>query len=154
MLQSPATGANPRPNSRTVGPDSRRSPRYPRASSAESPSIRHAWYFASAHFIYDSGRWPQYLAKASIFKAPVVGWLLRKVWQIPVERGSVEAVRSLDTLTAAMLDRILHHAAVVQITGESYRLKDKRRAGILAKPKAGQVSIGDPAECGSDSNRR
>ncbi len=37
-------------------------------------------------------------------------------------------------LTAAMLDRILHHASVVQISGESYRLKDKRRAGIVAKP--------------------
>lgn len=37
-------------------------------------------------------------------------------------------------LTAAMLDRILHHATVVQISGESYRLKDKRRAGIVAKP--------------------
>lgn len=33
------------------------------------------------------------------------------------------------TLTAALLDRLLHHAHVVQITGESYRLKDKRRAG-------------------------
>ena len=32
------------------------------------------------------------------------------------------------TLTAAMLDRLLHHAHFVQITGESYRLKDKRRA--------------------------
>lgn len=29
---------------------------------------------------------------------------------------------------------ILHHATVVQISGESYRLKDKRRAGIMAKP--------------------
>jgi len=38
-------------------------------------------------------------------------------------------------LTAAMLDRLLHHASVVQISGESYRLKDKRRAGIAAKPK-------------------
>ena len=36
-------------------------------------------------------------------------------------------------LTAAMLDRILHHATVVQISGESYRLKDKRRAGIMAR---------------------
>jgi DNA replication protein DnaC len=34
-------------------------------------------------------------------------------------------------LTAAMLDRLLHHAQVVQIQGDSYRLKDKRRAGIL-----------------------
>lgn len=33
------------------------------------------------------------------------------------------------TLTAAMLDRLLHHAHIVQISGESYRLKDKRRAG-------------------------
>jgi DNA replication protein DnaC len=33
------------------------------------------------------------------------------------------------TLSAALLDRLLHHAHVVQITGESYRLKDKRKAG-------------------------
>jgi DNA replication protein DnaC len=33
------------------------------------------------------------------------------------------------TLTAAMLDRLLHHAHIVQITGESYRLRDKRKAG-------------------------
>ena len=31
-------------------------------------------------------------------------------------------------LTAAMLDRLLHHSTVVSIQGESYRLKDKRRA--------------------------
>src|SRR4051812_45495633 len=36
-------------------------------------------------------------------------------------------------LTAAMLDRILHHASVVTMHGESYRLKDKRRAGLIAK---------------------
>jgi DNA replication protein DnaC len=34
------------------------------------------------------------------------------------------------TLTAAMLDRLLHHAHIVQISGESYRLKDKRKAGM------------------------
>ena len=33
------------------------------------------------------------------------------------------------TLTAAMLDRLLHHAHIVRIAGESYRLKDKRKAG-------------------------
>ena len=37
-------------------------------------------------------------------------------------------------LTAAMLDRVLHHASVVMIQGESYRLKDKRRAGLMARP--------------------
>ena len=45
-----------------------------------------------------------------------------------------EAFAGEAVLTAAMLDRILHHASVVQISGESYRLKDKRRAGILARP--------------------
>jgi DNA replication protein DnaC len=36
-------------------------------------------------------------------------------------------------LTAAMLDRILHHSTIVNINGESYRLKDKRKAGLLPK---------------------
>ena len=35
------------------------------------------------------------------------------------------------TLTAALLDRLLHHAHIVQISGESYRMKDKRKAGHL-----------------------
>lgn len=56
----------------------------------------------SAHFIYDNGRWPQYLAKASLFRIPLMGAILHKVQQIPVERGSVEAARSLDRLIAAL----------------------------------------------------
>lgn len=35
------------------------------------------------------------------------------------------------TLTAAMLDRVLHHSHIVQIQGESYRLREKRKAGII-----------------------
>jgi len=34
------------------------------------------------------------------------------------------------TLAAALLDRLLHHAHIVQISGESYRLKGKKAAGI------------------------
>ncbi len=40
------------------------------------------------------------------------------------------------TLTAAMLDRLLHHAHIVQISGESYRLKDKRKAGQTPRRSA------------------
>jgi len=40
------------------------------------------------------------------------------------------------TLTAAMLDRLLHHAHIVSMTGESYRLKDKRKAGAVRKQAA------------------
>lgn len=35
------------------------------------------------------------------------------------------------TLTAALLDRLLHHSNIVQISGESYRLKGKKAAGVL-----------------------
>jgi 1-acyl-sn-glycerol-3-phosphate acyltransferase len=33
------------------------------------------------------GRLPRFLAKASLFRIPVVGWVLRKAGQVPVERG-------------------------------------------------------------------
>ncbi len=36
-----------------------------------------------------------------------------------------------NVLTAAMLDRLLHHSHVIQCRGESYRLREKRQAGIL-----------------------
>ena len=35
------------------------------------------------------------------------------------------------TLTAALLDRLLHHARIVPIAGESYRLKNQRAAGMV-----------------------
>ncbi len=35
-------------------------------------------------------------------------------------------------LTAAMLDRILHHSIIVSLNGDSFRLKDKRKAGLPA----------------------
>ena len=36
-----------------------------------------------------------------------------------------------DTLAGAILDRLLHHATTFTISGPSYRLKEKRRAGLL-----------------------
>ena len=41
------------------------------------------------------------------------------------------------TLTAAMLDRLLHHCHVIKISGESYRLRNKKKAGIL--PSLGDI---------------
>lgn len=86
------------------------------------------------------------------------------------------------TLTAAMLDRLLHHAHIVQITGESFRLKQAQgrpgskedsacgmtaRAARALRPPAyapeqcitgsrgvGRIYLGDQAGSGSDLNRR
>jgi DNA replication protein DnaC len=37
-------------------------------------------------------------------------------------------------LATAVLDRLLHHATTLNIKGESYRLKEKRKAGLLGRP--------------------
>ena len=36
-------------------------------------------------------------------------------------------------LATAILDRLLHHATTVNIKGESYRLKEKKKAGLLGR---------------------
>jgi DNA replication protein DnaC len=50
-------------------------------------------------------------------------------------------------LTAAMLDRLLHHSHVIQIQGESYRLKDKRKAGIIG-PRSQKDNVNRPGFTG------
>ena len=58
------------------------------------------------------------------------------------ERGSIllttnQAVTAWGTVfgdditAAALLDRLLHHSHTLMITGDSYRLKQKKKAGIL-----------------------
>lgn len=44
------------------------------------------------------------------------------------------------TLTAALLDRLLHHAHIAQLSGQSYRLKDKLRSGQIQKKLKAEVS--------------
>jgi 1-acyl-sn-glycerol-3-phosphate acyltransferase len=55
-----------------------------------------------AHYVYDAGRWPQFLAKSSLFTIPVLGRLLRSVKQIPVYRGTTDAVKSLEEAVTAV----------------------------------------------------
>jgi 1-acyl-sn-glycerol-3-phosphate acyltransferase len=58
--------------------------------------------FVVAHYVYDAGRWPQFLAKSSLFKIPVLGPVVRAVRQIPVHRGTVDASKALDAAVAAL----------------------------------------------------
>ena len=41
-----------------------------------------------------------------------------------------------DVLAAAILDRLLHHSHTLVITGESHRLRQKKKAGLLGGPTA------------------
>jgi DNA replication protein DnaC len=47
-------------------------------------------------------------------------------------------------IATAILDRLLHHSTTINIRGESYRLKDRRRAGLLGRQE-GQPESGPEA---------
>jgi DNA replication protein DnaC len=44
------------------------------------------------------------------------------------------------TIATAILDRLLHHSTTVNIRGESYRLKERKRAGLLSSPFKAEAS--------------
>lgn len=51
-----------------------------------------------------------------------------------------------DTVIAtAILDRLLHHSTTMNIKGESYRLKEKRKAGLFGRHPSGVIAP-DPVE--------
>ena len=47
--------------------------------------------FAFAHFVYDAGRLPRFLAKSEVFSIPVAGKIVGKLGQIPVYRQTTDA---------------------------------------------------------------
>lgn len=76
--------------------------------------ISNADPLALGQFLAYSGRWPRFLAKSSLFTVPGLGRLLRRVGQIPVERGSS---RSADALAAARVALEEGQAVVVYPEG-------------------------------------
>jgi 1-acyl-sn-glycerol-3-phosphate acyltransferase len=60
--------------------------------------ISNADPLAVGQFLAFSGRWPRFLAKASVFTIPVIGRIIAACGQIPVQRGSAQ---SKDALVAA-----------------------------------------------------
>ena len=53
------------------------------------------------------------------------------------------AVFGDEVAAAAIIDRLLHYSTTVNIRGESYRLKDKKRAGIFTMPTSMQATTED-----------
>ncbi len=58
--------------------------------------VSHLDPLTSAHFVYDSGRTPHYLAKSGLFRNRALGGFLRSAGQIPVERMTGDAVGAFD----------------------------------------------------------
>ena len=64
--------------------------------------ISHLDPLTAAHFLYDHGRLPRYLAKSGLFKNKALGTFLRAAGQIPVERLSRNAKGAYDAAVAAV----------------------------------------------------
>ncbi|HSK28063.1 MAG TPA: lysophospholipid acyltransferase family protein [Jiangellales bacterium] len=55
-----------------------------------------------AHYLFDSGRLPRFLGKESVFRVPVVGYIIDKCGQIRVYRESSDAGRAMQDALAAV----------------------------------------------------
>lgn len=44
-------------------------------------------------------------------------------------------------IATAILDRLLHHSTMLNVKGESYRLKEKRKAGLFGRPAVTPLSL-------------
>jgi len=53
-------------------------------------------------FVHDAGRRPRFLGKASVFRVPVTGRIIRGARQIPVYRESADAAMALSAAVAAV----------------------------------------------------
>ena len=67
-----------------------------------SNHISHADPLTLAHYVWALGRTPRFLAKDSLFRVPVVRWVLRGAGQIPVHRESGQAGQALEDAVAAV----------------------------------------------------
>jgi DNA replication protein DnaC len=59
--------------------------------------------------------------------------------------GEWGAIFQDNVIASAILDRLLHHSHTINIKGESYRLKDKRKAGVWTQPAAESAGSGGGA---------
>lgn len=58
--------------------------------------------FVLAHYVFESGRYPTFLAKAAVFQQRVLGFLLRRFGQIPVYRDTSDAALALRDAESAL----------------------------------------------------
>ena len=83
------------------------------------------------------GRAPRFMAKASVFKTPVLGWLLRKSGQIPVERGGV--ARGNEPVKAAR--RLVERGQMVIVYPEGSLTRDPELWPMRGKTGAVRIAL-------------
>lgn len=89
-----------------------------------------------AHFLYDNGRVPRYLAKSSLFSLPVVGWVVRNSGQIPVVRESRDATEAFRGAVVA-----INAGECVAVYPEGTITRDPGLWPMVAKTGAARIAL-------------
>jgi 1-acyl-sn-glycerol-3-phosphate acyltransferase len=88
------------------------------------------------YFQYSSGRPPRLLAKASLFRIPFVGMMLRRTGQIPVHRGTADAATAL----RAAVDAV-NRGECVAVYPEGTVTRDPEMWPMAAKTGAARIAL-------------
>jgi 1-acyl-sn-glycerol-3-phosphate acyltransferase len=92
--------------------------------------------FAFAHFLYDNGHPPFFLAKSEVFAIPILGRLLKSAQQIPVYRGTDQAAEAFSAAVAAIRD-----GKCVPIFPEGTLTRDPQLWPMTARTGAARVAL-------------
>jgi len=92
--------------------------------------------FAFAHFLYDNGHPPFFLAKSEVFRIPILGRLLKAAQQIPVYRGTDQAAEAFSAAVAAVQD-----GKCVPIFPEGTLTRDPQMWPMTARTGAARVAL-------------
>ena len=87
-------------------------------------------------FVHRCGRYPVFLAKASLFDVPVLGWLMRRLGQLPVYRGQTNAGGVLQDA-----ERISQAGACVIFYPESTVTRDPDLWPMVAKTGVARLAL-------------
>lgn len=98
--------------------------------------ISHADPLTFAHFLYDCGRLPRFLAKAALFRVPFVRAVLRGAKQIPVYRESGTATQAYSAAVEAV-----RRGELVAIYPEATLTRDPGLWPMAGKTGAARVAL-------------
>lgn len=98
--------------------------------------LSHIDPLTAAHFLYDHGRLPRYLAKSGLFKNRALARFLTAAGQIPVERLSANAVGAYDAAVAAV-----ERGECVVVYPEGTLTRDPDRWPMTGKSGAARIAL-------------
>ena len=98
--------------------------------------VSHVDPLIAAHFVYDHGRLPRYLAKSGLFKNRVLGFFLTAAGQIPVERLTKSAVGAYGAAVAAV-----RNGECVVVYPEGTLTRDPAQWPMTGKTGAARIAL-------------